>query len=68
MTAQLNSKLGQRVETLCQHGCESVSACIKALRAGQMFAEVADLDVAERRMVLDELESIMAPYEGEGEG
>jgi hypothetical protein len=68
MMSQLNSKLEQCVEALCQHGCESVSARIKALRAGQVFAEVADLNVAERRMLLDELESIMAPYEGEGKG
>ena len=66
--AELDSKLERCVETLCQHGCDSVSAYIEALRAGQVFAEVADLNVAERQMVLDELVSIMAPYEGEGNG
>jgi len=66
--AELDSKLERCVETLCHHGCESVSAYIDALRAGEVFAEVADLSVAERRMVLDELVSIMAPYEGKSSG
>ena len=66
--AVLNSKVELCVETLCRHGCESVSDYIEALRAGQVFAEVADLNAAERQCVLDELVSIMAPYEGEGNG
>ena len=66
--AVLNSKVELCVETLCRHGCESVSDYIEALRAGQVFAEVADLNAAERQWVLDELVSIMAPYEGEGNG
>jgi len=66
--AVLKSKVELCVETLCRHGCESVSDYIEALRAGQVFAEVADLNAAERQRVLDELVSIMAPYEGEGNG
>ena len=66
--AELDSKLERCVEALCHHGCESVSAYIDALMAGEVFAEVADLSVAERRMVLDELVSIMAPYEGKSSG
>lgn len=66
--ALFNSKVELCVETLCHHGCESVSAYIEALSAGQVFAEVADLNAAERQRVLDELVSIMAPYEGEGNG
>lgn len=66
--AELDSKLERCVEALCQNGCESVSAYIDALRAGEVFAEVAGLSVAERRMVLDELVSIMAPYEGKSSG
>ena len=51
------------VEALCHQGCERVSAYIEALRAGRVFAEVADLSEIERQWVLDELESIMAPYD-----
>jgi hypothetical protein len=60
-----NSHVERCVETLCHQGCERVSACIEVLRAGRVFAEVADLSVAERQLVLGELESIMAPYYGE---
>jgi hypothetical protein len=65
--AVLKSKVELCVETLCRHGCESVSAYIEALRAGQVFVEVADLSAAEWQRVLEELVSIMAPYEGEGD-
>jgi hypothetical protein len=65
--AVLKSKVELCVETLCHHGCESVSAYIEALRAGQVFVEVADLSAAERQRVLKELVSIMVPYEGEGD-
>lgn len=61
----LNSNVERCVETLCHHGCDRVSAYIEELRAGRVFAEVADLSVAERKSVLDELEFIMAPYDGE---
>ena len=62
--AELDSKLERCVEALCYHGCEAVSAFINELRAGQVFAEVTGLTVAERQRVLDELVSIMMPYEG----
>jgi len=65
MTEQGNN-VERCVESLCQHGCDRVSAYIKLLRAGEMFAEVADLNVLERQQVLHELLAIMAPYEGRG--
>jgi len=62
--AELDSKLERCVDALCCRGCEAVSVFINELRAGQEFAEVAGLTVAERQRVLDELVSIMMPYEG----
>jgi len=62
--AELDSKLERCVEALCHHGCDAVSTYIEALGAGQVFAEVAGLTVAERHRVRDELVSIMMPYEG----
>jgi hypothetical protein len=64
--AATDSYVEQCVESLCSHGCERVSAYISMLKAGRVFAEVADLSVTERRLVLDELVSIMAPYQGKG--
>ncbi|MGB5426111.1 MAG: hypothetical protein WBN95_04915 [Gammaproteobacteria bacterium] len=54
------------MESLCQHGCERVSAYIALLRTGEVFAEVANLSEIERQLVLDELVAIMAPYEEKG--
>jgi hypothetical protein len=61
-----DSNVERCVETLCSHGCERVSVYISELRAGKVFAEVADLSVTERRLVLSELIAIMAPYEEKG--
>jgi hypothetical protein len=41
-----------------------VSEYIEALRAGQVFTEVAGLSEEERQVVLAELEAVMAPYQG----
>ena len=60
--------LAERVEILCSHGCERVAVYIAELKAGMVFAEVADLSVAERQLVLDELVAVMAPYGEKGEG
>ncbi len=59
-----NEAVEHCVETLCDQGCGRVSEYIRALRAGQVFAEVAALSEAERQVVLAELEAIMAPYKG----
>jgi hypothetical protein len=64
--AATDSNVERCVESLCSHGCERVSAYISMLREDKVFAEVADLSVTERRLVLNELVSIMAPYEGKG--
>ena len=60
--------LAERVEILCSQGCERVSVYIAELKAGKVFAEVADLSVAERQLVLDELVAVMAPYRVKGKG
>lgn len=59
-----NRNVERCVETLCNQGCERVSASIEVLRAGELLAEVAELSVAERQLVLDELVAIMATYDG----
>lgn len=57
-------KIDQCVESLCSQGCNRVSGYIAELRAGQEFPEVAGLSGEERRLVLEELVSIMAAYDG----
>jgi hypothetical protein len=63
-----NNNVDRCLETLCYQGCARVSAYIEALRGGQVFAEVADLNAAERKRVLDELVSVIAPYEANSIG
>jgi hypothetical protein len=57
------AEIGRFVEQLCQEGCERVYAHIDALRAGRQLPGFSPLSPAERRLVLDELLSIMAVYE-----
>ena len=53
------------LETLCLRGCRSVLRDIERLERGEVFAEVESLDAADRRLLLAEMRSIMAVYEGE---
>ena len=53
-----------RVEALCQRGCAEVLQIISALEQGNLISETADLSEEERRAVLAELKTIMAPYRG----
>lgn len=55
-------KIDQCMEVLCNQGCDSVNGFIAALKAGQEFPEVADLNTEERQRVLENLVSIMAVY------
>ena len=54
--------LDQRVETLCEQGCRAVMENIEALQAGQTQPAFADLDSAERDLLLRELQAIMSVY------
>jgi len=57
------TEIGCFVEQLCQEGCERVYAHIDALRAGRQLPGIGPMSPVERRLVLDELLSIMAVYE-----
>ncbi|MEW8028067.1 MAG: hypothetical protein AB2792_02110 [Candidatus Thiodiazotropha sp.] len=53
------------VETICEKGCESVREDMRLLSQGVVLPELKDLDEIARKMVLKELQSIMAVY-GDG--
>ena len=57
-----NIHIDQCVDTLCKHGCRAVRGYIEALRAGEDLSQFAGLDAAERGLLRQELESIMAVY------
>ena len=51
------------VERLCSQGCDAVRTHIRALRAGARHPDYAGLDRAERRLLLQALESVMRVYD-----
>jgi hypothetical protein len=55
-------QIDQAVEILCTKGCANVREDIKLLQRGVVLPEIRDLDELSRRLVLRELQSIMAVY------
>ena len=56
------------IEALCLQGCTKVFAKIEALKKGQEIRETVSLNESERQSVLNELEAIMAVYDGVCDG
>lgn len=57
-----SARVDRRVEALCGHGCGAVREYIQALRDGRPLPQFEGLDAGERRLLQQELESIMAVY------
>ena len=55
-------KINRCVEALCSVGCESVQAVITAMEHDLFIQETAGLSKQERKVVLNELQSIMEVY------
>jgi len=55
--------INECIEALCRSGCAAVRATILALEKGQDVAQVSGLAENERRVVLEELKTIMAVYD-----
>ena len=56
-------KINQRIEAVCEAGCEAVRASIQTLESGNNVALTNDLSTEERQQVLQELKSIMSVYD-----
>ena len=56
-------KLNQRIEAVCEAGCEAVRASIKTLETGNPIALTDDLSPEESQQILDELKTIMSVYD-----
>ena len=56
-------KINQRIEAVCEAGCEAVRASIQTLESGNEVALTADLSPEESQKVLSELKTIMAVYD-----
>ncbi len=56
-------KINQRIEAVCEAGCEAVRASIEILEAGHSVALTDDLSPEESQQVLAELKTIMSVYD-----
>ena len=57
--------LHDALEATCRRGCRYVLGAIAALERGEVPAELAGLDPAQRQRALDELRAVMAVYDRE---
>ena len=58
-----SEKINQRIEAVCEAGCEAVRASIATLESGHQVALTDDLNAEECRLVLTELKTIMSVYD-----
>jgi len=58
-----NCPVSQHVEQFCQQGCQKVYRVIAGLEQGEKLQEVDNLAPKERRLLLNELKSIMQVYQ-----
>lgn len=56
-------KINQRIEAVCEAGCEAVRASIETLELGQQVALTNDLSPEECQLVLQELKALMSVYD-----
>lgn len=56
-------KVNQRIEAVCEAGCEAVRASIETLETGNKIALIDDLTPEECKQVLSELKTIMSVYD-----
>lgn len=56
-------KINQRIEAVCEAGCEAVRASIQTLESGNQVALTNDLTAEETQQVLLELKTIMSVYD-----
>ena len=56
-------KVNQRIEAVCEAGCEAVRASIQTLEMGNSVALTDDLTPEEVQQVLNELKTIMSVYD-----
>lgn len=58
-------KINQRIEAVCEAGCEAVRASIETLESGNQVALTNDLSPEESQQVLVELKTIMSVYDNQ---
>ena len=61
---RLDDRRQQALEDICNLGCRSVGEVILALRRGEAVAQTDGMAPEQADLLLEELESIMAVYDG----
>jgi hypothetical protein len=56
-------KINQRIEAVCEAGCQAVRASIKTLESGHQAALTDDLSPEECQQILFELKTLMSVYD-----
>ena len=56
-------KVNQRIEAVCEAGCEAVRASINTIESGHQIALTNDLSPEECQQILIELKSLMSVYD-----
>ena len=56
-------KVNQRIEAVCEAGCEAVRASINTIESGHQVALTEDLSPEECQQILSELKSLMSVYD-----
>lgn len=56
-------KINQRIEAVCEAGCDAVRASIATLELGQSVALTSDLSAEESEQILFELKNLMSVYD-----
>lgn len=56
-------KINQRIEAVCEAGCEAVRASINTIESGHQIALTNDLSPEECQQILIELKSLMSVYD-----
>ena len=56
-------KVNQRIEAVCEAGCDAVRASIQSLETGNQVALTDDLSPEETQLILQELKTIMSVYD-----
>lgn len=58
-----SQKINQRIEAVCEAGCDAVRASIHTLEMGNQVALTDDLSPEETQLILTELRTIMSVYD-----
>ena len=67
MNPDLSQEAIDKIESLCEGGCENVNQLLTKARAGNQLEELSEFSGIEIEQIIDELNKIMAIYEADAD-